>query len=102
LGTNQMRQVPLLIRNALSIPVYANGNILYREHVDTCLEVTGCDGVMTAEGNLNNPCLFTGKYYKCTTVAQEYLDICREVPNSAEAYMAKAHLFKMFHALYTS
>ncbi|KAJ1967306.1 tRNA dihydrouridine synthase [Dimargaris xerosporica] len=88
----QIRQV----KEALSIPVIANGNILYHEDLARCLEETGADGVMTAEGNLYNPALFSGQYLPSYQLAQEYMAICREVPTSLSAI--RGHLFKIFRA----
>jgi tRNA-dihydrouridine synthase len=49
------------VKGALTIPVLSNGNITTFEDIEHNLQVTGCDGVMTAEGILYNPVLFTGQ-----------------------------------------
>ncbi|KAH9911795.1 Dus-domain-containing protein, partial [Epithele typhae] len=103
------------VKNAVSVPVVANGNMLFHGDVERCLAATGADAVMSAEGNLYNPAIFTpaqpsaststtaspiakyltGLHPRSTILASEYLTIVREQKTPTAPSAVKGHLFKL-------
>lgn len=83
------------VKDALRIPVIANGNVQSLSDAELCLIETGADAVMTAEGNLYNPGLFSNVHPPTWDIAYRYLDYVDKYP--VPAGMARSHLFKLFH-----
>ncbi|KAI0095071.1 dihydrouridine synthase-domain-containing protein [Irpex rosettiformis] len=108
------------VKESVSVPVIANGNLLFYSDIDTCLAATGADAVMSAEGNLYNPAIFTsatdaalytpedssapanwaitsdtGLHLPHTTLALEYLEIVNTLETRTSPSAVKGHLFKL-------
>ncbi|KVI02701.1 Aldolase-type TIM barrel, partial [Cynara cardunculus var. scolymus] len=86
-----------VVKNALRIPVLANGNIRHIDDARNCLEQTGADGVLSAESLLENPALFAGfndhgKVDRGELVV-EYLKLCEKYP--VPWRMIRSHVHKM-------
>jgi len=84
------------------VPIIANGGISDMDDVLRCLQVTGCDGVMTSEAILENPGLFSrnldsqGKLYTQVDMADAYLDECEKYPVWHYRTM-RSHMQKLLH-----
>jgi hypothetical protein len=93
------------VKEAVSIPVVANGGVQCRQDALDCLDFTGADMVMSSEALLENPKLFSVEgdiAFRETFVraqldtVREYLDTVRSYPLPSPLYqVVRSHLFKM-------
>ena len=67
------------IKDALSIPVFANGGIMNAADVERCIEQSGTDGVMSSEGILENPGLFSSGFHEKTGLTLNQVRVCLEL-----------------------
>ncbi|GMI45963.1 hypothetical protein TrCOL_g669 [Triparma columacea] len=92
-GPAMLDQVKVIKQKFPMFPIIANGNIITFDDCKANLELTGADGVMSAEGILNNPALFVDaisdpaersklKAFASDKVnlALEYLDLLEDHP----------------------
>ncbi|CAI5758036.1 unnamed protein product [Candida verbasci] len=84
---------------------FANGNILYSDDIQRCIESTTCDAVMSAEGNLYNPGTFwtkdddiNKKFPRVDKLLREYFEIVKKYNTLPNKISLKSHFFKILHA----
>lgn len=88
---------------------FSNGNILYPEDIQRCMDFVGCDAVMSAEGNLYNPGVFMTdtnnvdeQFPRLDKIIREYFEIVKDVSSrgsNASKNAIKAHFFKLLRPM---
>jgi hypothetical protein len=95
------------VKDALHIPVVANGGIQCYADVQRCLDFTGADAVMSSEALLENPKLFSPEgdaafqynYIRAQlTSVREYLSLVHlHSPPRPFYQVVRSHLFRMLY-----
>jgi len=85
------------IKEALSIPVIANGGVGTFAEALRCREATGADAVMSSEALLENPALVAGMENMPSPfqIAYDYLDMVEKYPDATK--IVRGHIFKLLH-----
>ena len=100
------------IREAVDIPVIANGGIARYEDIQKCLDATKCHGVMSSEAVLENPSLFVNPDSDSSvnkmTVLERQFHLTREFLDMSDKYPlhnfnhAKKHIIQFLFGVYMS
>ena len=95
------------VKGIVKIPVIANGGIESYSDALRCMEETGVDGVMSSEGLLENPKLFSEEgdrafrenYIQAQfSTMDEYLAIVQSYPLPSPLYqVVRSHMFKILY-----
>jgi tRNA-dihydrouridine synthase 1 len=79
----------------------SNGNILYPDDIDRCINEIGCDAVMSAEANLSNPGVFWTKtddkeklFPRVDKFMREYYEVVKSCQGTESKRCMKTHMFK--------
>lgn len=84
--TPQMRNEPIdieglkTIRDSVKVPLIANGDVKSLEDAEYLYENIKCEGVMSANGILTNPAMYSGHRETPLTCVQDWLDITSSMP----------------------
>lgn len=93
------------VKEALHIPVLANGNIRHMGDALECMRYTGCDGVLSAEGLLTDPALYSPERpitmaeapvvtpLESLRLAREYLELVLACP--VPMRMVRGHMHRL-------
>ncbi|CDH59923.1 trna-dihydrouridine(20a 20b) synthase [Lichtheimia corymbifera JMRC:FSU:9682] len=83
-----------LVKESVSMPVFANGSIFSNADAEEMYEKTGVDGVMSARGLLQNPAFFSGYEYTPWECIEEYVHLA--LGYGTNHFIFHHHLMYMF------